>query len=69
MTIKNLKKKAAALCAAALLSFSIAPVPSADAGIVEAVIGTAVMYQQVDQAMKYYDNDGRGEFMNQLKEQ
>lgn len=69
MTIKNLRNKAAALCAAALLSFSIAPAPSADAGILDAVIGTAVMYQQVDSAMKYYDNDGRVEFMNQLKEQ
>lgn len=71
MTLKSLQKKAAA-CAAALITFSLAPAPTANAGwgsIIGGAIQVAGQYQEADSAMKYYDNDGREEYFEKMKEQ
>ena len=72
MTLKAFQKKAAACAAAAVLSFSMIPAPTANAGwgsIIGGAIQVAGQYQQADEAMKYYDNDGREEFFQKMKAQ
>ncbi len=48
MKIRNLKKKLAAVAAAALLTFSIAPAPVADAGWAEIIAGGRVLSSPSD---------------------
>lgn len=71
-TAKNLRKKAAACAAAAVFSLGVLGAPTAEAGlggILGAGIGIGLQYAAMDNAMKHYDNEGRYEFFEMMKEQ
>ncbi len=65
------KKKVFTATLAALigcgLNFSLQPQPTAAAGGWESLIGAGVQYVQLSKEIKYYNNDGREEFFEQLK--
>ena len=69
--IKNFRKKTAVLAAAAVFSLSVGGAPTAEAGlggIIGAGIEMGMQYAAVDNAMKYYDGEGRYEFFEMMKE-
>jgi len=65
------KKKFFIAAAAAIigfcLNFSLQPQSTAAAGGWENLIGAGVQYVQLSKEIKYYNNDGREEFFEQLK--
>lgn len=68
----SIKRKLVAAIAALTLSASMLPMPAASAGwgdLIGAGIGIAVQYNQVDKELKYYDDEGRFEFFEQLKKE
>ena len=69
--VKEMRKKAAALAAVAIVLVSLGAGSTAEAGwgsIIGAGIQIGVQYAQIDKAMKYYDGEGRGEFFEMMKE-
>ena len=69
--IENLRQKAAVIVAAAVFSLSLGGASTAEAGwgsIIGAGIQMGVQYAAVDNAMKYYDGEGRYEFFEMMKE-
>ena len=71
MHYKTLRKKAAMAAAAAVcgisITFSAVPAPAADASILGAVISSGIQYAQMNQALNYYNGDGREEFFQEIK--
>ena len=68
MEWKKLRKKLAAAVVAGTLTFSVIPTPTADAGILETVIGAGVQYAALNQQISYLDNEGRDELFQQMQE-
>ena len=69
--INHFRKKSAALAAAAVISLSVGGAPTAEAGlggIIGAGIEMGLQYAAVDNAMKHYDDEGRYEFFEMMKE-
>jgi len=51
------------------LTFSAQPLPTASAAGWGSLVGAGVQYVQLNKEIKYYNNDGRDEYFQQLKEQ
>lgn len=69
MEWKKLRKKLAAAVVAGTLTFSVIPTPTADAGILETVIGAGVQYAALNQQISYLDNEGRDELFQQMQQE
>ncbi len=69
MHLKKMKKRLAAVLTAGAFAFSALPMPAAEAGILETVIGAGVQYAALNQQLSYYDNDGRDELFQQIQQQ
>ena len=69
MNLKKLSKRVAAFLTAGAIAFSAVPVPTADAGILETVIGAGVQYAALNQQLSYYDNEGRDELFQQMQQE
>ncbi len=75
MKLKDLQKKviaglAAAVCGTAIV-FTAVPVPTANAGwgaIIGAIASDAAEYNEATKQISYYDNDGRDEYFQHLKD-
>ena len=73
MNFSCFKKKAAVSAAAALcgiaLTFPALPAPKAEASLLGVLVTSGIQYAQLDQAVKYYNNneEGRKAFFEQLK--
>ena len=69
MEWKKMRKKLAAAVVAGTLTFSVIPTPTADAGILETVIGAGVQYAALNQQISYLDNEGRDELFQQMQQE
>ncbi len=67
MKLKALRKKLAIMAAAGVVAFAAIPAQTADAGLLETVLGAGIQYVQLSNQISYYDNDGREELFQELQ--
>lgn len=51
------------------IAFSAVPIPTADAGLLDAVLGVGLQYAAMDQQLNYLDGDGRNQLYESIKGQ